>query len=168
MLRVRRQMARRSRAVARHAQRPYLRAHWRHRRGGDDFVAGKNRRCAQLGLSLLLAARCDLHAFRFYASGLFRGSTFVARLAPARYRGQSRTNADSLRHAWRTAFAGVRNRMASGLRKFSAGASRQRGLETISAGRLWRSDELAVSRATGRHQNRGDGLEVTKSADEIS
>src|SRR4029077_5090742 len=59
-------------------------------------------------------------------------------------------------------------RMAGGLRKFSAGASRQRGLESISAGRLWRSDEFDVSRATGRHQNRGDGLEVTKSADEIS
>src|SRR5256886_15847420 len=58
--------------------------------------------------------------------------------------------------------------MAGRLRKFSAGASRQRGLETISAGRLWRSDELAVSCATGRHRNRRHGLGDAKSADEIS
>ena len=106
--------------------------------------------------------------FALTRGGFCRGSTFVARLAFARYRGQSRANADSLRHAWRTAFAGVRNRMAGGLRKFQAGASRQRGLESISAGRLWRSDELDVSRATGRHQNRGAGLGDAKSADEIS
>src|SRR6478672_1071711 len=58
--------------------------------------------------------------------------------------------------------------MAGRLRKFPAGASRQRGLESISAGCLWRSDELDVSRATGRHRNRRDGLGDAKSADEIS
>src|SRR6267143_817022 len=58
--------------------------------------------------------------------------------------------------------------MAGRLRKFSAGASRQRGLETISAGRLWGSDEFALSCATSRHRNRRDGLGDAKSADEIS
>src|SRR6266853_6823759 len=58
--------------------------------------------------------------------------------------------------------------MVGGLRKFHAGASRQRGLESISARRLWRSDELTLSRTTGWHRNRRDGLGVTKSADEIS
>src|SRR5437879_13262329 len=57
--------------------------------------------------------------------------------------------------------------MAGRLRKFSAGASRQRGLETISAGRLWGSDEFALSCATSRHRNRRDGLGDAKSADEI-
>src|SRR6266403_3851649 len=109
MLRVRRQMARRSRAVARHAQRPYLRAHWRNRSGGDDFVAGKNRRRAQLRLSLLLAARCDLHAFRTDACRFCRRSAFVARLALARDRGKPGADANSLRYAWGTALAGVRN-----------------------------------------------------------
>src|SRR6266446_4488946 len=58
--------------------------------------------------------------------------------------------------------------MVGGLRKFHAGASRQRGLESISARRLWRSDELTLSRTTGWHRNCRDGLGVTKSADEIS
>src|SRR6266480_3849482 len=58
--------------------------------------------------------------------------------------------------------------MAGRLRKFSAGASRQRGLETISAGRLWGSNEFALSCATSRHRNRRDGLGDAKSADEIS
>src|SRR2546423_10869068 len=58
--------------------------------------------------------------------------------------------------------------MAGGLRKFQAGASGQRGLESISAGRLWRSDEFAVSRATGWHKDRRDRLGDAKSADEIS
>src|SRR6266550_3343909 len=58
--------------------------------------------------------------------------------------------------------------MAGRLRKFSAGASRQRGLETISAGRLWGSNEFALSCATSRHRNRRAGLGDAKSADEIS
>src|SRR6059058_1049716 len=168
MLCVRRQMERRSSALARHPERPDLCAHWRHRRGGDDIVAGKNRGRAQLGLSLLLAARCDLHAFRIDARGFCRGSAFVARMAPASNRRQSSANANSLRHARGTPFAGVRNRMAARLRKFQAGPNWQCRLESISARRLWRSDELDVSRPTGRHRNRGDGLGVAKSADEIS
>src|SRR2546430_3947284 len=161
-------MERCSSALARHAQRSDLRAHWRHRRGSDDFVAGKNRRHAQLGLSLLLAARCDLHAFRIDARRFCRGSAFVARLASAGNRGQSSANANSLRHAWRTPLAGVRNRMAGRIRKFQTGPGRQCRLESISARRLWRSNEFALSRATGRNQNRGDGLGVTKSAAKIS
>ena len=46
-----------------------LRADGRNRGRADDIIAGRNRRRAQLGLSLLLAARCDLHARRVDQGG---------------------------------------------------------------------------------------------------
>jgi GH15 family glucan-1,4-alpha-glucosidase len=51
-----RSVERRSCAVARHAQRPHLRADRRPGGGVDDFASGRNRRGAQLGLSVLLVA----------------------------------------------------------------------------------------------------------------
>ena len=69
MLRAWRQMERRCRAVARHAQRPDLCAHRRNRRGGDDFVAGKIGGVRNWDYRLLLAARCDLHAFALTRAG---------------------------------------------------------------------------------------------------
>ena len=50
------------------------RADRRHRRGADDVAAREARRRAQLGLSLLLAARRDLHAARADERRLHRGS----------------------------------------------------------------------------------------------
>ena len=52
------------RPLADHAQGADLRADRRHRRGADHVAARAARRRAQLGLSLLLAARCDAHAAR--------------------------------------------------------------------------------------------------------
>ena len=76
----------------------------RHRRGGDDFVAGRDRRRAQLGLSLLLVARRDFHADRADGCRLSRGSACVARMALARGRRQRGANAD---HVWRARASGV-------------------------------------------------------------
>ena len=52
------------RPVAHRAQGAHLRADRRHRRRADDVAAGVDRRRAQLGLPLLLAARRDAHAAR--------------------------------------------------------------------------------------------------------
>ena len=57
-------VARRRAAIADHAQGADLRADRRHRRRADDVAAGTDRRRAQLGLSLLLAARRHVHALR--------------------------------------------------------------------------------------------------------
>ena len=61
---LRRRVARRRAALADHAEGADLRADRRHRRGADDVAARADRRRAQLGLSLLLAARRDVHAVR--------------------------------------------------------------------------------------------------------
>ena len=58
---------------------------------------------AQLGLSLLLAARRDFHALCADRRGLSRGSARLARLAPARRRRQARRAAD---HVWPCAASG--------------------------------------------------------------
>ena len=70
--------------------------------GGDHFPAGRNRRRAELGLSLLLVARRHLHSLRIDLVGIFGRSAYLAGLAAARHRWQSRANADSLRREWGT------------------------------------------------------------------
>ena len=57
--------------------------------GAYHFVARTNRRRAQLGLSLLLVARCGADFTRVNGRRLSRGSEIVARMASARHRGQS-------------------------------------------------------------------------------
>src|SRR5436190_5723457 len=87
----------------------------RYRRGGDDVVAGAARRPAQLGLSVLLAARCDFDALRaieFWFSGRGCG---LARLAAACGRWLARANADHVRDRWRTPADRIRGALASGL-----------------------------------------------------
>ena len=61
----------------------------RHRRRADDVAARADRRRAQLGLPLLLAARRDVHALRADARRLHRRGARVARLAAARGRRRS-------------------------------------------------------------------------------
>ena len=58
----------------------------RDRRRADDVAAGAPRRRAQLGLSLLLGARRDLHAVRAAARRLPRRGACMARMASARRR----------------------------------------------------------------------------------
>src|SRR5205823_14430765 len=59
-----RAVARRDHTLADHAQNADLSADRLHRRGRDDVVTGMDRRCAQLGLPLLLDSGCDVHALR--------------------------------------------------------------------------------------------------------
>ena len=63
----------------------------------DDLAARADRRRPQLGLSLLLAARRDVHAVRADDRRVHRGSGRVARLAAARGRGRSGAAADHVR-----------------------------------------------------------------------
>ncbi len=69
---LRRTLARCGGALAGHAQSADLCPHRRHRRGAHDVAAGVPRRHAQLGLSLLLAARRHVHAERAAAHRLSR------------------------------------------------------------------------------------------------
>jgi len=65
-------------AVPDHAQGAHLRSHGGDRRRCDHLAAGAYRRQAQLGLPLLLAARCHLRAVRAVADGLPRRSSSLA------------------------------------------------------------------------------------------
>ena len=84
-------------ALAHHAQEPHLCADRRHRRRPHDVAAGTGGRAAQLGLSLLLGARFDVHALCAAARRLSRRSVGVARLAVALRRRATRRSADSVR-----------------------------------------------------------------------
>src|SRR5437870_4985192 len=95
-------MARCGGALTDHAERINLCAYrWLGRRA-YDFITRANRRRPQLGLSLLLAARCRVDLARVTARGLSRGSHIVAPVAVARHRGQPGTNANNLWRARRT------------------------------------------------------------------
>src|SRR5262249_27223934 len=65
-------------ALAHHAQGTDLRADRRHHRRADHVVAGAARRNAQLGLSVLLAARRDAHAPRIDECRLSGGGAVLA------------------------------------------------------------------------------------------
>src|SRR5262249_45242649 len=59
-----------------------LRGDWRNRRRSHHVAAGAAWRPTQLGLSLLLAARCDLYAYGARFRRLSRGSAGLAGVAP--------------------------------------------------------------------------------------
>jgi hypothetical protein len=61
-LHARRPMGGRHRPLADHSQGAHLRADRRHGRGADHLPAGAHRRHPQLGLSILLVARCHADA----------------------------------------------------------------------------------------------------------
>ena len=65
-------MARSGGAVADHAKGSHIYADWRYHCGADDVSAGESRRSAQLGLSILLAARFYFHALRTIDFWLYR------------------------------------------------------------------------------------------------
>ena len=83
--------------LADRAQGAHVRADRRDRRRSDDVAARADRRRAQLGLPLLLAARRDVHALRADERRVQRRGARVARLAAARRRRRSREDADPLR-----------------------------------------------------------------------
>src|SRR5579884_4465696 len=107
-------------AFAACAQGTDLCAHRRPGGGAYHFAARANRRLAQLGLSLLLAARRDLCPAFAAELRLPRGSRSLAGMVVASGRRQPRANADHVRPARRTPPAGDRTAMACRLRKFPA------------------------------------------------
>ncbi len=80
-------------------------------------------------------------------------SAFLARMAFARGRGERGANADHVWRAGRASSGGIRDRLAERLRELAAGSRRKRRLEAISAGCLWRSARLDVSRTRRRDRN---------------
>src|SRR5262245_30329201 len=67
-----------------HPQGTDVQANRRYRGGTDDVAPGETRRITQLGLSILLATRCDLYAAGAYEQRLPLGGTGLAQLAIAR------------------------------------------------------------------------------------
>src|SRR5207249_9349944 len=98
----RREMARCDRALTHDAERIDLRTYWWPGCSAYHFTPRTNRRRAQLGLSILLVARCGAHFACVTARWLSRGSYFLAPMAAARHRGQPGTNANYLRRSRRT------------------------------------------------------------------
>ena len=90
-------VARRRAALADHAEGADLRPDRRDRRRADHVAARADRRRAQLGLPLLLAARRDVHALLAHDRGVHRGGVRVARLAAARGGRRPRAPADHVR-----------------------------------------------------------------------
>src|SRR2546423_13656610 len=84
----------------------------RYHRRRDDLIARAARRRTQLGLSVLLAARCDPDALRvteLWFSGRGGG---LARLAAACRRGLAGANADHVRDCRRTPPDRIRSSLA--------------------------------------------------------
>ena len=76
-----REMARRDSALTHYVERIDLCANWRVGCGAYHFVARANRRSSQLGLSLLLVARCGADFTRVTPRGLSRGGEILAGMA---------------------------------------------------------------------------------------
>src|SRR5580700_3313393 len=88
--------------LADHVANDDLSSNRRHRRRGDDIAARADRRRAQLGLSLLLAARRDIDPLRLAELGLSQRGARLARMAVAGGCGPSGRNADHVRVIRRT------------------------------------------------------------------
>ncbi len=113
---VRRRLVRRGAALARHAQGAHLRADRRDRGRAHHVAARVDRRCAQLGLPVLLAPRRDVHDLLADDRRLHRRGVLVPRLAAARGGRRSRAPADHVRPGGRATPQRVRGRLAPGLR----------------------------------------------------
>src|SRR3974390_140558 len=91
-------------ALARYLEGAHVLAHrWDGSRAAHP-TAGEKRRRAELGLPVLLAARCYAHAARADERRLLRRSAIMARLAVARRRGPSPSSSGRL---WRSGRAGA-------------------------------------------------------------
>ena len=116
-------------ALAADAEGAHLRRNGRYRRGRHDLAAGAARWPAQLGLSILLAARRDADAVRADAERALRGSRGLARLAAPVGRGQPGADPDHVRPQRRAAVARmdrVLARRLPGARRRSGSATRPR------------------------------------------
>ena len=127
----------------------------------DDVAAREARWRAQLGLSLLLAARRDAHAARADERRLLRRSAGVARLAAARRRRRALAAADHVRPRRRASSLGIRGAVAAGLRAVNAGSDRQRRARTAAARRVRRSHGRALSGQARRTGNAARRLGIS-------
>src|SRR5947208_16590835 len=93
--------------LADHAEGADLRADRRTGGGGNDFAARGNRQRPELGLSILLAARCDLHALCPDDVRAYRGGESLARVALARRGGSGISDQYYVRPRWRAAADGI-------------------------------------------------------------
>ena len=153
-LQVRGRLSRGCAHLAARAQGAHVRPDGRDRRGADDVAARADRRRAQLGLPVLLAARRDVHALRADERGLPGRGARVARLAAPRRRGRSGEHADPLRRRRRAPRPGARARLAARLRRLAAGAHRERGARAVPARRVRRDDGRAARSAPARARSR--------------
>ena len=104
----------------------------------------------KLGLSLLLAARCDADAAGADERRLLRRGAGLARLAAARRGGRPVAAADHVRPRRRAAPDRIRGAVAARLRGLAAGADRQCRARPAAARRLRRSDGRAAPGASRR------------------
>ena len=125
----------------------HLLADRRHRRGADHVVAGTVGRNAQLGLSVLLAARRHSHAARADECRLQRRGAGLARMAVARGGGQPGPGADHVRARRRAAPHRMGGAVAARIRRRRARAHRQCRPQPASARCVRRGDGCAASGA---------------------
>ena len=146
--RTRADCARRGPAVADHAEGAHLRADRRHRRRPDHVAAGVDRRRAQLGLPLLLAARRDAHAAAAASSPGYDDEAAAWREWLLRaVAGDPAKLQIMYGLAGERRLDGVRARLAARLRGVDAGAGRQRGQRAVPARRLRRGDRTRSHQA---------------------
>ena len=143
-------LARGGAALVDHTEGADLPAHRRHRRRGDDIAARAGRRRAQLGLPLLLAARCHLHARRTDLGGLYGRGIGLARMVAAHGGRLASRLADAVQRDRRTTADRTRTAVAARLRRRRAGAHRQCGVEAVPTRCLWRSHGHAAPGASRR------------------
>ena len=99
-------------ALADHSESSHLSADGRDRRRGNHLPAGTVGRPQELGLSLLLAARRDLHPAGLHAWRLLPGGKGLAAVVAARHCRQSRSGSDHVWHCRSALSAGTRNNLA--------------------------------------------------------
>ena len=116
----------------------------------DDVAARAPWRGEELGLSVLLAARPDLHAPCLDASRIPRRGASVAGLAHPRCRRQSGPDSDRLRRWWGALVAGNDRSVACRLREFLTGADRKRRRPATADRRPRRGYGCDVSSTRGR------------------
>src|SRR5215471_10377011 len=108
-------MARGRDALANRTKGVDLCADWWAGGGAYHLAAGANRKCSQLGLSVLLASRCGVDLARVNARGLSRRSRVMAAMASARDCRKPGPNANHLRRARRTSSRRIRDSLVVGL-----------------------------------------------------
>ena len=149
-LRARGTASRCARPLARHAEGAHVRADGRHRRRPDHLAPRGARWGPQLGLPLLLGARCDADAALARARGLRGGGGRVARLAAPRDRRLAGRAAVAVRDRRRAPERRGRAPVARGVRGLEAGTRRERCRSPAPARRVRRDPRRALPGALRR------------------